>query len=141
MLLVAAFHPKLVVFAKEFKPYSVEVFIFSALTLWTLACIHRGWNRTTVFIAALIALPFCYPVVFLYQGMAIALASGRLALLHRVSARQWQFAALVAIPCWSFSISKFTERLNAGMSRLLWGAKYDVFPIDLALADRLAWYR
>ena len=140
VLLVAAFHPKLVVFAKEFKPYSVEVFIFSALTLWTLACIHRGWNRTTVFIAALIALPFCYPVVFLYPGMAIALASGRLALLHRVSARQWQFAALVAIPVLVFLHFHVYERLNAGMSRLLWGAKYDVFPIDLALADWLAWY-
>jgi uncharacterized membrane protein len=140
VLVLAAFHPKLVVFAKEFKPYGVEIFVVSALTLGTLYCMRRGRGRIGLVIAALAALPLCYPAVFLYPGIAIALAGERLAALSRTTARQWAYGALVAVPVIASAHLYLFERLGAGASRRLWGEKYDVFPVDAGLSDGLAWY-
>jgi hypothetical protein len=137
---LAAFHPKLVVFSKEFKPYSVEVFVFSALTLWTLLCMKRGRGQAGLVVGALAALPFCYPVLFLYPGLAIALAGERIVAMRRISARTWLYLGLVAVPALVLAHFFLFEELGAGPSRLLWGSKYDVFPIDTGLLGGLAWY-
>ena len=138
--LLAAFHPKLVVFAKEFKPYAVEVFVVSALTYWTLHCLRKGRGYAGLFAAALFSLPFCYPVVFLYPGIGLALAGERLAALRRLSARRWLYAALVAVPLLAVAHFYVFEMLGAGPNRLLWGEKYDVFPLDTGLLGGIAWY-
>jgi hypothetical protein len=78
--------------------------------------------------------------VFLYPGIAIALAGGRLAALRRITARQWTYSALVAVPVIASAHLYLFERLGAGASRRLWGQKYDVFQIDSGLSDGLAWY-
>ncbi|MGQ0429511.1 MAG: hypothetical protein ACT4UQ_06240, partial [Gammaproteobacteria bacterium] len=142
VLLVAAFHPKLVVFAKEFKPYSVEVFVFAALTLWTLRTQRAGSvrSRAGLVAAAVVALPFCYPVVFLYPGIALALFGPKLALLGRLSARQWVYGSLLVLTALVLVHLLTYEMLGAGASRLLWGAKYDVFPIGTDLPGAVAWY-
>ena len=140
VLVLAVFHPKLVVFSKEFKPYSLEVFVVSALTLWTLYCLRYGRGKAGLIAAALIASPFCYPVVFLYPGIALALAGERLAVLRRISARQWVYTALIAVPVIVCVHLYLFERLGAGPNRLLWGIKYDVFPLDTGLPGAIVWY-
>jgi hypothetical protein len=138
--LIAAFHPKLVIFAKEFKPYAVEVFVFSALTYWTLHCLRLGRGRARLFAAALLFLPFCYPVVFLYPGIALALAGERVAVLRRVSARQWVYATLVVVPLLAVAHFYLFETLDSGPNRVQWGDKYDVFPLDTGFLGGIAWY-
>jgi hypothetical protein len=140
VLLLAIFHPKLVALAKEFKPYSVEVFVFAALTAWTLYCLRQGRGRSGLILATLLAIPFCYPVVFLYPGIALALAGERLAILRRLSPRQWVYGALVVLPLVVLFHFQLFERLGAGPNRLLWGDKYDVFPLDTGLLSGVTWY-
>ena len=140
VLVVAVFHPKLIVFSKEFKPYAVEVFVFSALTMWTLLCLRRPRGRVGLTAAACMALPFCYPVVFLYPGIALALWGERLEILRRFSARQWVYLMLAVLPAAVWIHFYLYERLGAGASRQLWGAKYGVFSIDHGLLDGIAWY-
>jgi hypothetical protein len=140
VVLLAALHPKLVVFSKEFKPYSVEVLVFSGLTLWTLWCVRRGRGMPGLITASLAALPFCYPVVFLYPGIAIALYGERLAFLRRLSGRQWFYAALVIVSALALAHFYVYERSGVGAYRVLWGEKYDVFPLDTGLLGGAAWY-
>lgn len=140
VLLIAAFHPKLVVFTKEFKPYSVEVFIFSALTYWALVCLRRRRASAGFLTAALVAIPFCYPVVFLYPGVALALAGERLAALRRLSMRQRVYFVLAALPVAIVIHFLLFEQLGAAQSRWFWGTKYDVFPIGTGFAGGIAWY-
>jgi hypothetical protein len=140
VLLLAVFQPNLVTFAKEFKPYSVEVFIFSALTFWALVGLRRGRPGIALPGAAVMAIPFCYPVVFLFPALALAFAGERLAVLRRLTARQWVVAALLLMPALLLLHAALFELLNAGPNRLLWGVKYDVFPIDTGFFGGLAWY-
>lgn len=140
VLLVAAMHPKLVVFSKEFKPYSVEVFVFSALTFWGLACLRRGRASVSFIAAAIAAIPFCYPVVFLYPAIALAFAGERLADLRRLAVRQRIAALLVAVAVLLPLHLVLFEALGAERSRWFWGNKYDVFPIDTGLLGGALWY-
>jgi hypothetical protein len=140
VLLLAAFHPKLLAFAKEFKPYAVEVFVYSALLLWSLACLRRGASRWGLALAALLALPFCYPVVFLYPAIALVVAGEKLGNLRRISCRQWIWAAVVAVPVLIVARYWLFEATGAASSRLLWGAKYDVFPIGTGFVHGIGWY-
>ena len=140
VLLLAAFHPKLVVFAKEFKPYSVEVLIYAALTLWALACLRRGRASTGFLVAAVVAIPFCYPVVFLYPALALAFAGERMAGLRRLTTRQRVYAALAVVSAFLLLHALLFEFLDAGPNRIFWGEKYDVFPIGTGLAGGLVWY-
>lgn len=140
VVIVAAFHPKLIVFSKEFKPYAVEAFVYSALTLWTLLCLRHRRGRIGLAAAALVTLPFCYPVVFLYPGIALALFGERLQALKRFSTRQWVYVTLAVVPTAIWIHLHLYERLEGGATRQLWGAKYDVFPLDRGLLDGIAWY-
>ena len=140
VLLLAAFHPKLVVFAKEFKPYSVETFVFAGLTCWALACLRRGCASRGLVAAALAALPFCYPVVFLYPALLLAFAGERLAALRRLSTFQGIFAGLALAALLLFAHMRLFELLEAAQSRWFWGAKYGVFPLGEGLAGTIAWY-
>jgi hypothetical protein len=140
VLLVAVVQPNLVVFAKEFKPYSVEVFVYGALTFWALVCLRRDRASTGFLAAAIVAIPFCYPVVFLYPGLALAFAGERLAGLRRLAMRQRVFGVLVVVSALMLLHAFLFELLGAGYSRLFWGDKYDVFPIDTGFFGGLMWY-
>lgn len=140
VLLLAVFHPKLIAFAKEFKPYSVDVFVFSALTFWALACLRRGRPSAGFLAAAVIAVPFCYPVVFLYPAIACAFAGERLAVLRRFTPAQWMIALLAAVAVLLFLHLFLLEALQVAQNRSFWGGKYDVFPIDTSLVGGAAWY-
>jgi Dolichyl-phosphate-mannose-protein mannosyltransferase len=140
VLVLAVAHPYLVVFAKEFKPYSVEVFVYSALTFWALFCLRRGRASAGFLAACVIAIPFCYPVVFMYPGIALAFAGKRLAGLRRFPLRYRVVAVLMAVPLLLLLHIYLFESLQAAQSRWFWGTKYDVFPIDTGLAGGLVWY-
>jgi hypothetical protein len=140
VLLLAAFHPKLIVFAKEFKPYSFEVFIVAGLSYWAVVCLKRGRVSLGFLSGALIALPFCYPVVFLYPGFAMAFAGERLSALRRWTPPARVVSAVVAICFLVLSHLYLFERLDAAQSRWYWGSKYDVFPIATGFLGGLAWY-
>jgi hypothetical protein len=140
VLLLAAFHPKLIVFAKEFKPFSVEVFVFAGLTAWALACLRRGRATPGLVAAALAALPFCYPVVFLYPALLLAFAGEKLAALRRLSTLQLIVAASALAALLLFAHMRLFEVLDAAQSRAFWGSKYGVFPLDQGFVGTAAWY-
>jgi hypothetical protein len=139
-ILLTATQPHLIVFAKEFKPYSVEVFVFSALTFWALRDLHRGRASGGLLTAALVAIPFSYPIVFLYPAIALAFWGERLAGLRQVTMRQAIYGTLLAVALLILIHLWLYEVLGAGQSRWLWGSKYDVFPIDTGLLGGLLWY-
>jgi hypothetical protein len=139
-LLLAAFHPKLLAFAKEFKPYAFEVFVYSALLYWSLACLSRGASRRGLAVAALIALPFCYPVVFLYPAIATVIVGEKPKILRRMTLRHWVWTSLVVVPILVIARYWLFETTGAGSNWLLWGTKYDVFPVDTGLLGGIAWY-
>lgn len=138
--LLAAFHPKLVVFAKEFKPFSVEVFVFAGLTCWALACLRRGSASPGFIATALAALPFCYPVVFLYPALLLAFAGEKLGVLRRLSTFERTVAVLALAALLLFAHMRLFELLDAAQSRGFWGAKYGVFPLEEGFAGTIAWY-
>ena len=139
-LALAAFHPHLVVFAKEFKPYSVEVFVYVALTYWALLCLRRGRPTAGFLTAAVAAIPFCYPVVFMYPAIALAFAGEQLAKLRRLTSRERIYFTIGGVAALALLHAFLFEQLDAAASRIFWGAKYDVFPIDTGFAGGLAWY-
>lgn len=140
VLLLAAFHPKLIVFAKEFKPYSVEVLIVAGLSYWALVCLRRGRVTLGFLSGALVAIPFCYPVVFLYPGVALAFAGERFSALRRWTPQGRVIAAVIATCVLVLGHLYLFERLDAAQSRWYWGSKYDVFPISTGFLGGLAWY-
>ena len=140
VLLVAAFHPNLIVFAKEFKPFSVEVFVYSGLTCWSLAALRNGRAGAGPWCAAAISLPFCYPVVFLYPALALAFFGEQLARLRRIAWSRLLIGVLIAVPLLFLLHALIYESLNAASSRQFWGNKYGVFPIDTGFLGGFAWY-
>jgi hypothetical protein len=110
------------------------------LTFWALLCLRRGRASIGFLSAAVVAIPFCYPVVFLYPALALAFADERLAGLRRFTVRQRIVAALVAMTALLLLHAFLFEFLNAGPNRLFWGTKYDVFPIDTGFFGGLIWY-
>lgn len=129
-----AFHPELITFAKEFKPYSLEAFVHVALTLAALVAVQRQRFGPAFWFGAAIALPFCYNVVFLYPWLALAASAGRIrARTLAVGVGVLVLAALVAHPF-------VFDALGAGEQRAYWGEKYGVFPVGLGPFETVAWY-
>lgn len=140
VLVLAVFHPFLIVFAKEFKPYSIEVFVFSALTYWAFRGLRRGRAGAGLWTAAAISLPFCYPVVFMVPALALAFAGEQLKVLGRFVRRHAVIVLLIAVPALFLVHVLLFNLLDAGISRFFWGNKYGVFPIDTGFLGGLEWY-
>lgn len=129
---LVALHPKLIAFAKEFKPYAIEAFLYSAVIHCGLVC--RA--RTAIWTGAVAALPFAYNLVFLYPGLAAAtvprgLRARPLALLLCVAAA----GAVVA-----FGAIQVHAALDLGVRHAIWGEKYGVFPPPGGVFDAVRWY-
>lgn len=140
VVLVAAFHPNLIAFAKEFKPFSLEVFIFSGLTWGSLAALRNGRTTAGFRGAVAAALPFCYPVVFLYPALALAFFGERLADLRRLGWPRLLAGALIAGLVLLLLHIHASEWLDAARQRRFWGDKYGLFPMDTDLLGGLDWY-
>ncbi len=75
----------------------------SGLTVWALLCWRRGRTGVAFWVAAGIALPFCYNVVFLYPALILALVP---------QVQRW-----LKIPeIWSFINSSTERRILAGFA-------------------------
>lgn len=132
MMVIVALHPLLIDFAKEFKPYSVEVFVH----LWMVACVLR-YRQTrsarslgVLLVSAVVAFFFAYNIVFLYPSVFLLLG------YQDLEARRWRRLAL------SSSAAVGTFAVVLGMSLALfgqvqqdepgefWGKKYDAFFLE-----------
>lgn len=140
VLLLAAVHPNLVAFAKEFKPYSLEVFAYSMLTYLALLAIRRGRAGIGMPVAAISAFPFSYPVVFLYPALVILFAGRRLSGLLRLPALPLTLLVIGVLWVLFFLHLYLSDLLQVPQLRVLWGVKYAVFPIDTGIVGGLAWY-
>lgn len=146
VVLVCVLHPKLIVFAKEFKPYSLEAFIHSGVTLWALVCWQRRRASSAFWIASAIALPFCYNIVFLYPALILVLVApqflgqAQILVIRRYIARHVDrrlllvFVLAAGMACLLLSDAFVSDR------KLFWGNKYGVFPIELGVLETLVWY-
>lgn len=145
---LVALHPQLIVFSKEFKPYSVEVFLHIGLTLWALTCLERRTISTGFGAAMVAAIPFCYNILFLYPGLLIAIISvrshGALGAVcdkvARLTAFQWTVAAIAAIASFTLLHIVVSDALNTAPRQGFWGEKYDVFPVGLSFLQAAGWY-
>lgn len=140
VLLVAVVHPNLIAFAKEFKPYSLEVFAYSMLTYLALQAMRRARTGVGLPVAALSVAPFSYPVVFLYPALVTVFAGRRLAGLARLPAPTLALLVTGALAALFFLHLYLSDLLQVPQLRLLWGVKYGVFPIDTGIVGGFAWY-
>jgi hypothetical protein len=145
---LTAFSPKLIFFAKEFKPYSLEVFLHASLTLWALEGARRGGVSKWFWVACAASFPFCYNVAFLLPALIIALSPGpvgqlwssclnllaRMTTLHRVIVIAFLVGILLVVNEAVYMALGFEAR------ETYWGNKYDVFPGDKRLLETLVWY-
>lgn len=139
-LCLVALNPKLIAFAKEFKPYSLETFVHSGLLLWALVCYQRRRMGVAFPAVALAALPFCYNIMFLYPGLALAmLALSRI--WHRVTPLQWAAIASASVLLVLFLHGFASEALGTAERARFWGEKYGVFPpADAEALSVVGWY-
>jgi hypothetical protein len=146
IVLVAVLHPKLLVFAKEYKPYSLEAFVQCGLTLWAIACYQRGRVSAAFWITAGLALPFCYNVVFLYPAILLALAPrlrqwlGFKGIARYFSSSVERKVLLGVALAGGLACLAMYAAYGTNGHKLFWGAKYGVFPLDLGLVGTLLWY-
>jgi hypothetical protein len=147
-LLVMALHPALVVFAKEFKPYSLEVFIYSGFTLWALVCVRRRRVPHAFWPCAAAAIPFAYNIVFLIPALAAALHADRFSAMARRAMAAWRAVeprrrilfALLGASAGLLLNSVVFRQTGAQQRWWYWGGKYDVFPVDATSMDWVGWY-
>ena len=129
---LVALHPKLIAFAKEFKPYAVEAFVYSAFIYYGLV----GRARAAVWVGALAALPFAYNVVFLYPGLAAATLPRWL--------RERPLASLLCLAAACVVVALAAIQIHAaldlGARHAIWGDKYGVFPPPGGTTDTVRWY-
>jgi len=129
-----ALHPALIDFAKEFKPYSVEVLIHLVPVVLYLR--YRQTSRRRHLYAMLVLLPlllsFAYTLAFAYPGLL--LLSWFRARAER--SRALLVAALISGAACTGSLLTIYEvavhRIKAERSEEYWGKKYDVFYVKSA---------
>jgi hypothetical protein len=148
VLFLVALHPKLIVFAKEFKPYSVEVFIHSGVLYWAWLCIKNGKASSTFIVTTTVACLFSYNLVFLYPGLVLALYSKQLKEKLKITIdflknkSEYRFLFVVSFIFFIVAVVFIIDPLFSSVSqrRSFWGNKYNVFPISLEYWEFAKWY-
>jgi hypothetical protein len=138
-LFILAAHPAAVDLTKEFKPYSLELFLH-LLLLWlafVASRMHRAGTLVALCLAAAIAPLFSWSIVVVYPGLFLTLAACALrgrrlsALLVASGGAMATLGMLLAI---------YLARLRGGeLTAAYWGAKYDVFYLGSGLGGQLRW--
>jgi hypothetical protein len=134
MLGVVALHPLLIDFAKEFKPYSVEVFVHVSMIALVLR--HRQTRSLLSLVGVLVSAPlgffaaynlvFLFPSVFLLVGVW-ALHAHQMRRLLAVTCTAAACIAVVLIASLTFFGS---HGLDQGPRDRHWGSKYDMFYLE-----------
>lgn len=134
---IVAVQPSLIVFAKEFKPYSVEVAIHAAFIAWALVCLQRRRAGIAFLLSPLAALPFAYNLVFLWPGLLFVACVVRRPDKMRVAALVIGAGVVLGAIVAHFTLY---ETLGMAARRDFWGAKYNVFPLDESVSGAAMWY-
>jgi len=130
LLFVAAiaFNSEAINYAKEFKPYSLGLFLHCAVLFLTLNYLHTSKTRDLLvaLAVAVAAVLFTQDIVFAYPGALLAV------LIFASRRRRWpEIAAIVVAGATALSLITLQyvfiwSKLEQGESRI-WGHKYDVF--------------
>lgn len=143
LVLLFAIHPALVDFAKEFKPYSLEVLVHLLPIALFLRFEQTG--RTRVIYALLAYLPlaflFAYNIAFAFPGLLLLAlrAAWRSESRRRLVVATLLSGALCAgVPAvvYKLALSKVT---TAERTESYWGKKYDVFYLPSDEQSRVDW--
>ena len=75
MLFIIAFNPIVITFAKEFKPYALELFVHSCFIYLSLQYLHtnKDYLLYTIIAFAILSLFFCYNIVFIFPALFLIL--------------------------------------------------------------------
>ncbi len=129
VLFLFAAQPALIDLAKEFKPYSIEVFVHLAPLALYLR--YRQTGRRLYFGIFLASLPlaflFAYNIVFAWPGLLL------LALYHAYNSWKWRGAALVVstgavcLALLGVIYFAFLRGITTDRTETYWANKYDVF--------------
>lgn len=142
MMAIVAAQPMLIDFAKEFKPYSLELCIHLFLLSRTLRYTETRSRRNLAILlsAAVVGFFFAYNVIFFYPALFLVIAT----LCFR--SRNWRrlivicggaAACVSAILAMNFLI--FRHIPKGERSSAFWGHKYDVFYMDDGKHSEVRW--
>lgn len=139
---IVSFNPVFIHFAKEFKPYSLELFLHMLLLYLSLRYIKL---KTTplfyllLFVAA-VTLLFAYNIVFLYPSIFL------IALFDTYSEKKFQrffFLLMTAFLLLGILLYAFYYSLwsswDIASTKIYWGKKYDVFFLSSSFPDHAQW--
>jgi hypothetical protein len=142
MLAVVAVQPMLIDFAKEFKPYALELFVhlmmlWSGLRLFEKQTLKRWVTLLTllplVFFVAYNAI-FFYPVIFSLLGWRALLDRNK-----RVFAIVCGAAAACLLAIGVITLLVFAPLPENEDDSAFWGKKYGVFYVDDGRANQVQW--
>ncbi len=139
---IVAFNPILINFAKEFKPYSFELFLHMLLLYLSLRYVQ--YKTAPLFYSVLCIsaaiLFFAYNIVFLYPSLFL------LVLFETYKEQKYQrffFLLLSALLLLGILIYAYYYLLwpfqGVPAAKLYWGKKYDVFFLSPIFSDHVQW--
>lgn len=138
---LACFHPALIDFTKEFKPYSLELFLHGAIILCTLKYIDgkQKMGFTTLAILTVASIPFATSIIFLLPAVFLTVSTKAL-VRHNfkkvVGVLVWTVVALAEIiVIYYFYWSDISFDNNSSF----WGNKYNVFYTGSSTLEYIAW--
>ncbi len=141
-LFLLAFNPLLINFAKEFKPYSLELSCHLLLIFLTLYAIRLPKSPVFYFVpvVAFAGFFFAYNLVFLYPAVFLLLLHA--SYKHKQHKRLvytvvTSVALLVTIYLW-YKLQWSGDSM-AGQEQY-WGEKYDVFNLSPSLFSNVTWF-
>ena len=140
---VIALHPCAIDFSKEFKPYSVSLFLHMSLVLFTLLYLrtglgkHLGWTLATAAVGGFFAqdLIFAFPAVFVLTGLAalhvkrahvyavVAVAGVILLSLGAQYLLMWRYVTTQEVDNWATKYSVFYSP-DSGETPASWALKH-----------------
>ncbi len=139
---IVSFNPLLISFAKEFKPYSEELFLHLLVILFILYFVKRKAYLKTYHIIgiSLIALPFAYNIVFLYPSVFLILL---LAAYEEKKVKEYITLICIGCLCLGALIAGyfiFWSHFTGTTVKIYWGQKYDVFFLSDNALNHVKWF-
>lgn len=142
LLGVAAFHPMLIDFAREFKPYSVELAVHLYLLVRYVRYERSGARGDLYWVlgSALGSFVFAYNTLFAFPALFGVLGFSAL------RGKRWYELRAIALTALSILVTigviallVFTAIPKGEDDSQFWGKKYDVFYVPNAAEGRAAW--
>lgn len=142
LLGVAAFHPMLIDFAREFKPYSVELAVHLFLLVRYVRHEQTGARRDLYWVlgSALGSVVFAYNTIFAFPALfgVLGTAALRGKRWHELRAILITAATILAV-LGALALVVFTAIPKGEDDSQFWGKKYGVFYIPNPTQSHAAW--